>query len=981
MARFNENMFQSRESSPSPTRRSSIEKLQKASRVRNSNMFAREMKQEYDPTSVPLVERPLAKQLQGNAYGGAGIEGLRSAERPKGLGHHRNNSTTSFALYSPTQTPTKSYNKESLNLSSSPTKDQGSPTKSSLSSRFKSSLDSNESDDTVHDLPAGKGLHRHAKSVTFDAAPPQINEYEMATPDPSSVGTGSRENSYDSFEDDEEGYGYEHDSYDIDDSFDASLEDTDKTPVMGPDDWRHDSASDHSQMTEGPEGSPMPDARPSSVGRAAARTDSLNSTGSHRPLPPLPGNVEATRVGSSSSVIWTAPTAQRRLPLPPSPDVVTRTEHPEKGGATMTLEERLKLMMIDDKPRSAAEQQRERRLRRAGVRNSQTPERDTGAALTDEEDTIDDLPGIETYKLPPRISRESILRKVNSQSTTDTDDVFSSPMPSPSNDRVLHVDPDTPLPTTELQEPADDSADDDSVVIKPEHGEDDDVDVYDIPEMYRRSESRMDLYEDAETGAVESVDSESQYSEPLPRDASQPEHLDAAEVGNDGTPEAKTPMAYAVEPPADHKSLGLPEFSAFELNNDFGQSLQTYMSPSSPQEVEVPVTSTFASSRDQQPRTSISSQGRLGSISQAQELLRRSDTPEDEDTDSAATSTESLGNSQLGHKRMSMTDAQEYLRRPHTPEERVIPAMPEYDGAGWGPEDDESDPYEVSTPESVIHHSTASSVSPPPVEPSFIPEREATIKASGSKLRTRASATPADIAAMRDIRRQVSVGAPEVPEVPPVPERHRNRPSLNLTDAQGVDELQAAIERHDSFKKKSLTLDIGSDLGLSLDKDFDRVIEAQKVSFGMTVPAIAFLKFANISQRGYLMRQNTKLVVASSHDRDEDSRATRSCGNSPAKRERPSTWTVEPWNGQIRKPSNQIRSPRKKTTESAAPPLPGQQSNVAEVHMPEDTAAVSEDAGERGRLFVKVIGVKDLDLPLPRRKCDNLVYEVLLTGV
>src|SRR5271155_511762 len=55
--RFNSEigLFAQRDSSPSPTRRSSIEKLQRASRVKNSNMFAREQNQEYDPTSVPII--------------------------------------------------------------------------------------------------------------------------------------------------------------------------------------------------------------------------------------------------------------------------------------------------------------------------------------------------------------------------------------------------------------------------------------------------------------------------------------------------------------------------------------------------------------------------------------------------------------------------------------------------------------------------------------------------------------------------------------------------------------------------------------------------------------------------------------------------------------------------------------------------------------------------------------------------------------
>lgn len=47
-------------------------------------------------------------------------------------------------------------------------------------------------------------------------------------------------------------------------------------------------------------------------------------------------------------------------------------------------------------------------------------------------------------------------------------------------------------------------------------------------------------------------------------------------------------------------------------------------------------------------------------------------------------------------------------------------------------------------------------------------------------------------------------------------------------------------------------------------------------------------------------------------------------------------------------------------------------------------AAVNEDdmtgelstgeSGERGRLFVKVMGVKDLDLPLPRSKFSEAIY-------
>jgi hypothetical protein len=52
--------------------------------------------------------------------------------------------------------------------------------------------------------------------------------------------------------------------------------------------------------------------------------------------------------------------------------------------------------------------------------------------------------------------------------------------------------------------------------------------------------------------------------------------------------------------------------------------------------------------------------------------------------------------------------------------------------------------------------------------------------------------------------------------------------------------------------------------------------------------------------------------------------------------------------------------------------LPGQESNaVAPSQLKEEELGVemaTEDSGERGRLFVKVMGVKDLDLPIPKSK-------------
>ena len=125
------------------------------------------------------------------------------------------------------------------------------------------------------------------------------------------------------------------------------------------------------------------------------------------------------------------------------------------------------------------------------------------------------------------------------------------------------------------------------------------------------------------------------------------------------------------------------------------------------------------------------------------------------------------------------------------------------------------------------------------------------------------------------------------------------------------------------------------------------------------------------------MRQNTKLVAAS--DKDSEDRFARSAGNSPVKQDRPQSWTVEPWNGQMRKRS--IKKQRPVTT-GPVPPLPGQESNAAALNpLAEEEPAAEmavDESGERGRLFVKVMGVKDLDLPIPKSKATDLrTYAVI----
>ncbi|KAK7225755.1 hypothetical protein V2G26_013758 [Clonostachys chloroleuca] len=933
--RNSENTFQGgRNGSPSPTRRSSIERLQKASRVRNSNILALEQKQEYDPTRLPQIERPLAK-VSGNAFrlSTAGPKSPDSSDQSVfDSSHNESTMSTSTTMASPK--PVLAAPVDSTPRT--PSKDQASPTKSSLSpSRFKSSFDQEtgqwtfDSSINEHDMPSGRSLHRHAKSVTFDAAPPQINEYEMATPDLSSVGSNSREGSYESFGDEDDSMLYESGDVDMnEESFDASLEDTDKTPVVGPDDWRGESPfTNFSMQSKEWSASPMPEAAPSVAEHgtpSTKRNESGNSNTDHRPLPPLPGAFGHSRTQSNdssrASPALSAASTRRSLPSPPPGVATGKTDVPSIGHGKMSLEERLKLMMLSDDVggKSAAEQQRERRLRRANGRERLSSPISEAESSIVEDDTIGDISGLEDYQLPSRISRESIMRRVNGNKVNEreSDWNFSSPAPSSSPqrspskspERSFPLDPDVPIPSTEdsiLSEDLEDEDAEGSVIItrNPDYDYDDeeDEDLSEFLENFDPEAVDKELAEaeDKLLQAANADDNGSNYSDHATTPQEEPEKLIEEEAD---TPRATTPVDLKPNPLKCIPDLSRkPDESSISLDfdSDFPKDEQT------------------------------------------------EDAQEDLEAEKSQVEGNELPESKSQQHRPEQEDSQikeEAASRPYTPDQPM--SKPEYDGSGWGePEDSISEP---GTPDSVIHHRASADedaqVYEEPKEEPVIPERLATIKSSsGSKLKTRVSNTPADLAAMRETRRQVSV---EVPDVPMIPDFHRQKVTRDL-EGDVTTPTEEAVQRHPSFHKRSLTLDL--DLGLSLDQDFERVMEAQK--------------------RGYLMRQNTKLVTATDKDRDEGFKA-RSAGNSPVKQERPQSWVVEPWHTQQRQKSARRRSARLST--GPVPPVPGQQSNAMALDQVAEDAEPAEvstpESGERGRLFVKVMGVKDLDLPIPKNE-------------
>ncbi|KAF2204274.1 DUF1709-domain-containing protein [Delitschia confertaspora ATCC 74209] len=923
-----ENEFERDPSLPLSPKRSSIENLKKASRVKNSSMFAREQKNEYDPTAVKPLDRPLAAgrplsvAVQGNAFGGSGLTGLRQ-QNDEFKGHRRGDSLSKIpTLASPAKLGSP-YSFPPKDRGPSPSEGRASPTKSSLVShgRFNSTPDTSilsEEGDTVQQTP--RPLRRHAKSVTFDAAPPIINEYEMVTPDPSAA-SDSREGSYecedeeDEEEDEDEeehDESFDHGSVDQDDSFDASLEDTQKTPVVLPEDWR--------DMTPDVADTSLADTFEDPFsGDERGRHGSITSDGSSRPLPPLPStpmetNKDRCRRDSSiglSAAAERASGAHRSLPQPPRAAGVSKSDILNMRDGSMSLEDRLRLMGIEDRQTTTPTLTQES-LKKAEL----------GLAIEITELELDDVTESEPQEFEiPRISRESIRRRMKSPDFDDYEegyDAESSPERSYGD-----LDPDYPIPSREVSSNFDDCPQD----APGQQSEADSVlDAYSVNEP-------TEVYEEAETSHVE--DNERESSVVRHEVNAYAEDDDEASQYSDQPPELQPNSQSTVDSDGPPTPTGLEELSLL-LDKDANTSYPE-----------------------------------LSSFGDSDFKLH---------LDPYNASSDPVSANNVGAMR-------DFLQRPHTPEDGDIPEE------------------EAGTPDSVIRHPVV--IEPPERTSPIVPDVSATVKAPGAKLKTRPSLAPSDVETMAATRRAVSGE-----HAPPVPERSPKRQSLSL-EFDSVEEDAAQQEKNDGSHLLDIPIgDIAEDLSLGLDKEFDHIIEAQKVDKLFPLPSFAYFptSCAALSdgaehmsgegftyrysptngyvreQKGYLMRQNTKIVVASNRQfSDEQPPADvarpghkRSQSDNPAASrktsdERKPAWTTEPWNSKARRRSLRTVSGSRRIAappSGTAPPLPGQESAVAggldSVAEGNDAEGDIEEGTERGRLFVKVVGVKDLDLPLPK---------------
>ncbi|KAL4864462.1 hypothetical protein BDV12DRAFT_11195 [Aspergillus spectabilis] len=827
----------------STSKRPSLENLKRASRVKNNSMF-RDYNQDYDPASVYVPQRPLAISRASPQRQSQVI----TTDRP--------------------QSPDKA---QIGPRPPSPSKDQVPPAKSSLSraSRF----GTKDMFDPENEIWSDIDGSRYTKSVTFDAAPPQVNEYEMTTPDPSSIASESRDGSYDS-EDDEGDISFDRDSsMDRDDSFDASLEDLEKTPVVLPEDWRFmspDTADDSLvKEDEDPftsEGSQSPEPRSSARQEGQAkhsRVESLDSNGDRRPLPPLPAIqglsfAQRTSPDKLAAAFELGSGGQRVLPAPPAPATYSKSDISGLGHKSMSLEDRLRLMMIQ---REEREKTIEQETPKEPASKPEENEHDDQNEANETKSVDGELkaPALDATDVfsAPRISRDSILRDLRRGDSYLDDSYEHSSQGGSSPRSYMNYDPDVPIPSLESDHDndyEDTDSDTNSVIIKQEQVDDNET-IYDIPDYYGTIPSKDSSFRDLKD--QQNADDESHYSGNSMEDI--------FSKSNDSLPSEATPV------PADREEVQPEEKQSPELQEDAQHN-----------EVSAP----------------------------------------------------------------KMTAMLESLRRPVTPENADEISAP-------------------STPNSVIRHPVEAEISD--LEDSAdesVPDPIATVKAPGGALKIRPSLTPADIEQMAATRRKVSGQIPPPnPEPEALEECEVNNSKTGSPELTAESQPSMDVPRNPSFMKLDIPFSIQEDegLGFGLDKEFDRVIESQK--------------------RGYLMRHNTKVIVASSRPEEEpvptpttgepsaDARSTRSAA-SPQRKVSQQTWTTVPWNSGARRAS--IRTPsgaiRKKPVAGPVPPLPGQQSNAQEPPTPveEIEPTAFEDGEERGRLFVKVVGLKYMDLPLPR---------------
>ena len=940
--------------SPTPSpRRTSLENLKKASRVQNNKLLKQHL---HSPSPPPGSGRPISMPPQSSG------STLKMESTPL------KSSLTSSKKADPNSpprtqtTPPKSATLTSIMRGDNSTLIRASgPGKSSLLASYKVNGRSDIEEGTDGEDSTNTSPNRR-KAVTFDEVPAQVVEYELITPVPSVDGSPSI--SYDS-----------HDS-DDDDEYDY-----DNTPVIEPDHWRDmpERVATPPRLGDPFRASPSPTGRPLPPlpGTPLSRSDSASS---NRPLPSIPFKSQIQSQQQISLHEKMQMMMQKsNAELHPDPNAHVEEERAFGTALGISFEE-----LALNEGRDEETDEDDRTMSPEPIQKETTLDsHEAGAGLYSKSMQFDKE---FDFKRPKKISRDSIRRHVtrrdgstSSIGSNESGETLSTVCDGNEEELfkvngartvdmsiVPGYDPARPASRYATRSP-----DAESEIIASEGSEYTGGD----------NDSRYSETDDGDSDATPTAGTPRAVS-PVAQTAataSLPDPTENVPILSAPVPASPPTPPKEDEAPEKRLSLSLPEFTAESHTDRLG--LRAFMTPSPPLITAPSAVAEPTPVPSPEPIPVLTTTPVLSPpVSSREQHVGRPSTPEnrqieiDEDLERTP---ESVIRYKVNHSDEDSEYDDEY-----------------YEGAEDGEEADE--PAQAESEADSSSRAETPQIVEPRRSPSPIPEDAATIRAPGGKLRTRPSATPADMKAMAAQRRQVSgdhtnaarmaaeigssgeEGSEEEEEEEEEDEEDEDEEEDDEEEEEeeeeeedeegGEEEEEEEDDRERTASdpartrgktpmrkssRKSLKMPTLDELSidLNLEEEFDRVMETQK--------------------RGYLMRHSTRVIHASSRDIDEEPTA-RAQGH-----KRTQSWQVEPWNGPGRRRSarNSLGQTRGQQ-DGTALPVPGQIDPASSQLAPPQITTGMEgqkpptppENGERGRLFVKVIGVKDLTLPMPQRE-------------
>lgn len=916
--------------SPTPSpRRTSLENLKKASRVQNNKLLKQIQR---NPGSPPPTSRPLSMPPPSSGS----LLGLESTSLKNSLTY------TKKEPNSPPRPQLKNATLASIMRGDSGTQVRSAgPGKSSLLASYKVNGRSDMEEITDGEDSANTSPNRR-KAVTFDEVPAQVVEYELITPVPSVDGSPSM--SYDS-----------HDS-DDDDEYDY-----DNTPVIEPDHWRDtpERVATPPRLGDPFRASPSPTGRPLPPLPATHLVRS-DSSSSNRPLPNIPFKSQIQSQQQISLHEKMQMMMQKsNAELHPDPNAHVEEDRVMGAALGISVEEMALNECVyheteegnddedDDRTMSPEPFQKETSLDHC----ERSPGPFSKSMQYDKE--FD-------FKRPKKISRDSIRRhvsrrdgSVSSVGSNESGEVLSTICDEAEElgeaeskmvdmSVVPEYDPARPISRYATRSP-----DADSEVTASESSE---YAGGDNDSRYSGTEDG-DITPTARTPRAVSPVAPIEPMEPM-----EPAVDLLGPTGNMPILSAPVPASPPTPPkedevPEKRLSVALPEFAS-EFGND-SLGLRAYMAPSPPLITAPTAAAEPTPVPSPEPTPALTSPIVPPPCHQPTEDPERPSTPDNQRLEVAEDlerTPESVIRYKLYHSEEGSDDGEDLYEE--VEDNEGLHEQQRGDGGAGGDGSSREQIPQIVEPRS---------------SPSPIPDDAATIRAPGGKLRTRPSATPADIAAMAAQRRQVSgdhtsaaraaleasssdeEGSEEEEEEEGEGEVEDDDETESLPDPGMDPKGKTPLRKSSRRSLKMPTLD-ELNIDLNLDEEFDRVIETQK--------------------RGYLMRHSTRVIHASSRDFDEEPNLQ----NQSHKRTQ--SWQVEPWKGSGRRRSTRHSFGQTGAQQDhVASPIPPGPASPTHLVPPLTTAGVEAqkpptppENGERGRLFVKVIGVKDLTLPLPQRE-------------